>query len=254
MDYSELPDARISGSGKLTLPGYGALKISGSGRVTTGEINTSGSSTIPGGLRLGELKTSGSVKIEGYVYADSIRFSGSAHVEGALECEDFINSGSVKIGGNLKANYARLSGSAKVKGHGSIAREIEVSGSAEFWGDLISEDSIQYSGVMRVEGRVRARSFEARLSRDESLFLRGITSNHVDIQRSHEDWRNLGTLVTSDITGEEITLENVQCDNIKGKKITIRKGCFIKGKVEYSESIQVDPTSTLQIQPTKTEL
>lgn len=106
---------------------------------------------------------------------------------------------------------------------------------------------------MRVEGRVQAKSFEARLSRDESYIRDGITSNYINILRSHEDWRNMGSLVTTDLTGDEITLENVQCENVRGKKVTIKKGCYIKGTVQYSDTIQVDPASSLHSEPTKTE-
>lgn len=253
MEYSELPDSRIAGSGRITLPGYGTIKISGSGRVNTDVISTSGSSKIPGGLKLRDLKTSGSTHIDGDISSDYIKFSGSAHIDGALECEELIKSGSVKIGKSLKADYARLSGSTHVREGGIIGREIETSGSAEFGDDLVSEDRIMYSGVLRVDGMVRAKSFEARLSRDESYIREGISSDYIDIQRSHADWQNMGSLVTSDITGDEISLENVQCDNVKGKKITIKKGCHIKGTVEYSDIIQVDPDSTLRNEPTKTE-
>ncbi|MCW4013334.1 MAG: hypothetical protein NWF07_10140 [Candidatus Bathyarchaeota archaeon] len=253
MEYSELPDTRISGSGRVSLPGFGTLKISGSGRVYIDSISTSGSSTIPGGLRLHDLKTSGSTKIDGDISSDTIKFSGSAHIEGALECEELIKSGSIKIGKSLKADYARLSGSTHVRDGGVIGREIETSGSIEFGDDLVSEDRIMYSGVMRVDGRVQAKSFEARLSRDESYIRDGITSDYINILRSHEDWRNMGSLVTSDIIGDDITLENVQCENVRGKKIVIKKGCYIKGTVEYSDTIQVDPASSLRSEPIKTE-
>lgn len=253
MEYSELPNTRISGSGRLTLPGYGTLKISGSGRVNSDSISTSGSSTIPGGLKLHDLKTSGSTKIDGDLTSDTVKFSGSARIEGVLECEELIKSGSIKIGKSLKTDYARLSGSTHVREGGLIGREIETSGSIEFGDDLISEDRIMFSGVMRVEGRVHAKSFEARLNRNESYIRDGITSDYINIQRSHEDWRNMGSLVTSDIIGDDITLENVQCNNVKGKKITIKKGCLIKGTVEYSDTIQVDPASSLHSEPFKTE-
>lgn len=146
MEYSELPNTRIAGSGRLTLPGYGTLKISGSGRVNTDSISTSGSSTIPGGLILRDLKTSGSTKIDGDIVSDTVKFSGSAHIEGSLECEELIKSGSIKIGKSLKADYARLSGSTHVRNGGVIRREIETSGSIEFGNDLVSEDRIMYSG------------------------------------------------------------------------------------------------------------
>lgn len=253
MEYSELHQTKISGSGKVTLPGYGSLKISGSGRVGEDSIDTSGSSVIPGGLVLQHLKTSGSTRIEGDIKADYIKFSGSAHIEGNLECEELIKSGSVTVDGELKVRYARSSGSSKVSKGGYIERELESSGSTMFGGDLVSEDRILYSGVLRVDGAVKAKSYEARLSHDESFIRDGITADFINIQRSHSDWLERGTLYTADIIGDDVTLESVECNNVSGKNITILGGCLIKGKVTYTDNIQVDPKSRLDNPPEKTE-
>ena len=248
-----MPNARISGSGRITLPGYGTLKVSGSGKVHGDEVNTSGSSTIPGGLVLSYLKTSGSTRIEGDVYSDNIKFSGSAKIEGNLECEELIKSGSLSVGKGVKAVYMRTSGSTRVSEGGIIGRELEASGSVEFGADLVSDDKVLYSGVLRVNGIVKAKSFEARLSRDESYIKDGLESDYINIQRSHEDWRNLGTLYTADIKGDDILLENVECQNVTGRRVVIKKGCLVKGTVTYSETIQVDPASQLKQEPVKVE-
>lgn len=253
MEYSKIPTTRISGSGRITLPGYGELKVSGSGRISPEEISTSGSSRLPGGLVIGDLKTSGSSRIEGDLTAELVKFSGSASVEGFLVCEEIAKSGSLKVDKDLKFKYGKFSGSTRVGGSGKVETELEASGSMSFGGDLVSEDRILYSGVMRVEGSLKARSFEARLSRDESVIRDGIEAEYINIQRSHEDWRNRGILVTTDITGDEIILENVECNNVTGKTIKILAGCRIKGRVQYSESIKVDPDSYLENEPEKTE-
>ena len=253
MEYSKIPTTRVAGSGRISVPEYGEFKISGSGRISPEEISTSGSSRIPGGLTIGDLRTSGSTHIEGDITAEVVRFSGSATVDGNLACEEIHKSGSLKVEKDLKIKYGKFSGSTKVEGSGSVEREMEVSGSVYFGRDLISEESILYSGVMRVNGRVEAKSFEARLSKDESDIRDGIKAEYIDIQLSHDDWRNRGSLITSDIVGDVITLENVECYNVTGKKITILPGCRIKGKVQYSESIKVDPDSRLSSEPEKTE-
>ena len=253
MEYSKIPTTKISGSGRISIPEYGVFKVSGSGRISPEEVSTSGSSRIPGGLIIGDLKTSGSTRIEGDLTAEMVKFSGSANVEGNLVCEEIIKSGSLKIEKDLKIKYGRFSGSTNVRGSGSVERELEASGSISFGGDLISQDRILYSGYMRVEGNVKARSFEARLSRDESYIRDGIEAGYINIQRSHGDWRNRGSLVTTEITGDEIILENVECNNVTGKKITILPGCRINSNIHYSESIKVDKDSTLGNEPEKTE-
>ena len=254
MEYSRIPTTRIAGSGRLTVPEYGDFKISGSGRISPEGISTSGSSLIPGGLTVGSLKTSGSSKIEGDITAENVKFSGSVKVDGGLTCEELKKSGSLLVEKDLKIKYGTLSGSAKIRGSGYVEREIESSGSIQFGGSLSSEEKILYSGVMRVDGKVTAKSFEARLSRDESELLGGIDADYINIQLSHDDWRNRGTLLTTDITGDEIILENVECNNVTGRKVTILAGCRIKGKVKYSETVQVNPSSKLDIEPEKLEL
>ena len=253
MEYSKIPTTKIAGSGRITIPEYGELKVSGSGRISPEEISTSGSSRLPGGLVIGYLKTSGSSRVEGDLTAEMVKFSGSANVEGNLVCDEISKSGSLNVEKDLKFKYGRFSGSTKVRGSGAVESELEASGSISFGGDLVSEDRILYSGFMRVEGRVKAKSFEARLNRDESIIRDGLEAEYINIQRSHEDWRNRGILVTTDITGDEITLENVECNNVTGKKIKILPGCRIRGRVQYSESITVDPDSYLENKPEKTE-
>jgi cytoskeletal protein CcmA (bactofilin family) len=253
MEYSEIPETKIAGSGRITVPGYGMFKISGSGKISPQEISTSGSSRIPGGLKVGELRGSGSTQIEGSITAESVRFSGSARIEGSLSCGELNESGSILIAKDLNAKYARLSGSSKIKGAGDIEGELESSGSIMFGEDLVSEDKILFSGVMHVDGKVKAKSFEARLSHDESYIRDGIEADYVNIQQSHRDWGNKGLLRTRDIVGDDIILENVECDNIRGRKVTILGGCTIKGSVDYTETINVDPSSDLFKEPKKVE-
>ena len=253
MEYSKIPTTRIAGSGRITIPGFGEVKVSGSGRISPEEISTSGSSRLPGGLVIGDIKTSGSSRIEGDLTAEMVKFSGSANVEGNLVCDEIQKSGSLNVDKDLKFKYGKFSGSTRVGGGGSVENELEASGSIKFGGDLASENRILYSGVMRVEGSVKAKSFEARLSRDESFIRDGIEADYINIQRSHEDWRNRGTMYTTDITGDEIVLENVECDNVTGRTVKLLPGCRVKGKVQYSESIKIDQDSYLENEPEKTE-
>jgi len=253
MEYSRIPTTRIAGSGRITVPDFGEFKISGSGRISPEEISTSGSSILPGGLTVGTLKTSGSAKIEGDITAENIRFSGSAKVDGNLTCEELRKSGSLLVEKDLKLKYGSLSGSARFMGSGMVERELESSGSIHFGGSLTSEERILYSGVMRVEGKLKAKSFEARLSRDESEIRGGIEAGYINIQLSHDDWRNRGSLITTDITGDEVILENVECNNVTGRKVVILSGCRIRGKVQYRETVQVNPSSRLDNEPEKIE-
>lgn len=59
----------------------------------------------------------------------------------------------------------------------------------------------------------------------------------------------LGELVTSNINGGDIYLENVVCDNIAGKRVTLGPNCKVKGEVNYTESVEVHPTASLAYPP-----
>jgi cytoskeletal protein CcmA (bactofilin family) len=253
MEYSRIPTIRIAGSGKATIPGFGDIKISGSGHISPEKITASGSSHLPGGLIVGSLKTSGSTKIEGDIEAETVRISGSAQIDGDLTCEELKKSGSLRIEKSLKTKYGKVSGSTNIKGDTFIERELESSGAISVGGNLTSEERILYSGVMNVDGYVKAKSFEARLGSHKSQVRDGIEADYINIQRSHDDWRNRGYLITKDISGEDILLENVECENLTGKNIRILQGCKISGKIKYSDSLTVDPDSYLENEPEKIE-
>lgn len=253
MEYSEIPTSKISGSGRLTVPGHGTFKISGSGRISPELIKTSGSSKIPGGLKVGEVKVSGSSTVEGDLETEYMNVSGSSTVEGNLTCMELDKSGSMKIRGDLKCKIAQFSGSTQVGGFGRIEKELRSSGSIRFGEDVESEGHVRFSGAFGVRGKVTAKSFEGKLGRKESFIDGGIEASYIEIRPSLNNWRDEGSLVTTDIVGGDITLENVECVNVTGNKIRILPGCRIKGKIQYREALAVDPGTRMETEPEKVE-
>lgn len=253
MEYSDIPTSKISGSGRLTVPGHGVFKISGSGRISPELIKTSGSSKIPGGLKVGEVRTSGSSKIEGDIEAEFIKISGSATVEGSVTCEEIDKSGSLRIEKNLTCKSAQFSGSTTIGGFGRFEDEMRSSGSLRVGGDIESEGHIRFSGSVKVDGKVTAKSFMGRLGRKDSRVQGGIEADYIEIEPGRDNWRGEGYLVTTDIVGKEIILENVECDNVTGDKVTILPGCRIRGKLQYRESVKVDPKTVMDSEPTQIE-
>lgn len=253
MEYSNIPTSKISGSGRLTVPGHGIFKISGSGRISPELIKTSGSSKIPGGLTVGEVKVSGSSTIEGDIETAYINVSGSSSVEGNLTCEDLEKSGSLRIDGGLKCRTAHMSGSSKIGGLTTVQKELRNSGSVKFGDHVESDGHVRFSGRFEVLGKLKAKSFEARIGRRESYIQDGIEAEYIEIREHRENWRGEGVLLTTNIVGDEVILENVECDNITGNKIAILPGCRIKGTVKYKESIKVDPKARLESEPEQVE-
>jgi len=61
-----------------------------------------------------------------------------------------------------------------------------------------------------------------------------------------------GELSTTDIVGrEKVYLENVHCDNVTGRDVTIGEGCEVRGKVRYSGTVEVHPTAKVKNPPEK---
>jgi cytoskeletal protein CcmA (bactofilin family) len=252
LEYSDIPATRISGSGRVTLQGFGTVKVSGSGSISPERISMSGSSTLPGGLRVGELKTSGSSRVEGEVHADGMEFSGSASIDGDAHFDHLRKSGSLDVEGGVYGNTMRVSGSTTIRGDAEIADELRSSGSIRVEGGVKSKGVVELRGVFEVRGRVKARHFEARLGRRLSVVEEGIEAEVVDVEPLPRDWDREGGLRTKDVVGvEEVTIENVECENIRGGRVVIHGGCRVNGKVEYTESIEVSPNSYLAQEPVK---
>lgn len=251
MEYSEIPTSKISGSGRLTVPGHGVFKISGSGKISPELIKTSGSSKIPGGLKIGEVKISGSSTIEGDIEVEQMKISGSVNVEGSIICIDLEKSGSLKIEKDITCKSAQFSGSTTIGGFGRFEEEMRSSGSIRFGEDIESEGHVRFSGAIKVDGKITAKTFEGRLGRKESSVREGIEADYIEIRPGRDNWMGEGYLVTSDIVGKEITLENVECNNVTGDKVTILPGCRIRGKVQYRESVKVDPKTIMNSDPEK---
>jgi len=252
LEYSDIPATRISGSGRVTLQGFGTVKVSGSGSVSPERISMSGSSTLPGGLHIGELKISGSSRVEGEVHADRMEFSGSASIDGDAHFEHLRKSGSLSIEGGVYGNTMRVSGSTTIRGDAEIADELRSSGSIRVEGGIESKGFVELRGAFEVRGRVKARHFEGRLGKRLSVAEEGIEADVVDVEPLPRDWDREGELRTKDIVGvEEVTIENVECENIRGGRVVIHGGCRVNGKVEYTESIDVSPNSYLAQEPVK---
>lgn len=110
----------------------------------------------------------------------------------------------------------------------------------------VSATSVDFAGSLRIQGALKTESFEGRLGENTSRIENGITSERIRIEIGDIGWhRSSGELVTSNITGGDIYLENVVCGNITGKRVTLGPGCRIKGEVTYTESVEVHPETSL---------
>jgi len=262
------PTARISGSGKVHIQGVGTISISGSGQVSQDEIRISGSGKLPGGLKVKSLRCSGSVSVDGDIEAEDMSFSGSASIYGNVIARMLSAAGSFSAHGMTKANTIEAAGSCKFYKGIEAEDTLRVAGSLRVPTDVKAKKLVELRGIFDVDGKIVTDRFEARLirsSKPDSQVLGGIQAINVNIRKKGigGSWilnlpffRRLlreGRLYTTNIIAEDrVYLENVFCDNVQGRDVTIGEGCTIRGKVSYSEAISVHPTAKLSLAPQKT--
>lgn len=259
-----IPTTRISGSGKVHIEGMGDIRISGSGFVSPEEIKISGSGRLPGGIKAGRISCSGSVSIEGDAEAEEMSFSGSASIEGDAKAKTLSASGSFSVGGEVKGSSMKVAGSCKIGNRIELEDILRVNGSFKASGDVKAKNMVELHGRFDIDGKIVTRDFEAELSRLESHVRNGIEAVNVSVKKRGFEgivlfgvpifgriFRN-GKLYTTDIAAKERGhLENVCCNNVYGRDVTIGEGCVIKGKVKYSESISIHPKAKLSNPPEK---
>jgi len=203
------------------------------------------------------ISIAGSGKVEGGVY-DRVKISGSGKVTGDVEAEEFKGAGAVTVEGSL------ASGSFKVEGR-VTARELKVSGAAKCGpiqggyirvsgalkakGD-IEADTVRLSGVFKVEGLISADRVEIRL--EDHSKARELGGEVIEVRRE-SSWGGFlstlgrlfgthgkGSLEVEAVEGDELDLEWVVAEVVRGRVVRIGPGCRI-GRVEYQESLEASP-------------
>jgi cytoskeletal protein CcmA (bactofilin family) len=256
---------RVSGSGKVNIPGMGEMRISGSGYVSPEEIRISGSGYLPGGIKVERIKCSGSVSIGGDIESVEAQFSGSASVAGSVNAKHLSASGSFRAEGHAKGESMRFSGSCRIRNEIKLEDSLIAHGSLTVLGNVTAQKLVELSGCFDIDGKLTTSTFKAELSRSTSHIKNGIQADYVDVRKREKvegfvlfgipifgkRFRE-GKLSTTDIVGkEQVYLENVSCNNLTGKDITIGEGCEIKGKIRYSGTIEIHPTAKLSNTPEK---
>ncbi len=227
--------------------GVGDYRASGSGVLDGGcynRISCTGACKVSSDLICREISTSGSFHACGNVdCSGEIRSSGSFHCGGNVEAGDMSSSGSTKIEGNLKSGLLNVPGSLSVDGNIS-AGEMQVSGSLKAGGDC-EADSFTASGSLNVGGIVNADVVKIRLVRSQST-VGSIGGSQVTVERSAAAGLlssllkpKYGTLECDSIEGDQVDIDGVAANTVRGTRVVVRGGCTI-GCVEYSEACTVE--------------
>lgn len=230
-----------------------SVSFAGAGRVQGGtydRVKISGAGVVSGDVDAEEFKASGSCKVEGNLRAKKFECAGAFKVEGDLTVDEGEAAGAFKAGGLLTAQEFRVAGAATCQGlRGGF---LKASGRLEVGGD-VEVETVRLSGSFKIDGLLSADRIELRL--DGLSAAREIGGEKIEIRRgvgSSGLWGGLRELLrlspaelkVDTVEGDELDLEGLVAEVVRGKKVTVGPGCRI-GRLEYSESCDVHPEATV---------
>jgi len=230
----------ISGAGRIEGGSYGRVKIAGAARVA-------------GNLEAEEFKSAGSARVEGNLQTKHFESAGAFKCMGNLEVDEGEAAGSFKVEGKIKAKELKLAGATHARAVGG--GYLRVGGSLEVEED-VELDTFRVAGGFQIGGLLSADKLEIQL--EGVCRVREIGGERIEIKRSTKAYgsllaNTLGVLFRHDkarelhaetVEGDDIYIEATVAKVVRGARIRIGPGCQID-RVEYSESVEVDPQSTV---------
>jgi len=248
--------------GEASEKGLG-IKISGSGIISDEEIRVSGSSRLPGGIKVKILHVSGSASIDGDITVTEMKISGSCSAKGTVKAHKLEVSGSFDAE-ELKGGSAKISGSCSVEGQVKLADFLKASGSITVEGDLHAERSVFLAGEFDVKGVLKTGDLKIKLYKSDCHVNGGIEAQNVEVTRGKSEIgffirklkrRSSGCLYTPFIrASDRVYIENVICNEVSGRDVEIGDGCEVKGAIRYSRTIKIASTARVAKKPIKCKI
>jgi len=244
----------IAGAGKATGGLYERVTISGAGRVEgdveadsvvisgagkivgkvkANRVSLAGACKIVGAVTAQKFDAAGAWKVSGDVQSEQFKAAGAGSIEGSVQAQEFSNGGTIKIAKNLRAQRARFGGVLAAGG------DVEAS-------------ELRGRGAFRIDGLLAADQLELEL--DERSWAREIGGERITVRKRESFWGWLARwwgrqikLSAETIEADEIYLEATVAKTVRGKRVTLGPECRIE-RVEYSESLHIDPKSVVKEQ------
>ena len=221
---SDLHDISINGSGssgggtfnKVTIRGEGTLTEN----VTCKTLKTFGSSDIKENVEADQISVFGESKIKGNCTAPVLKVMGQLTVDGDLTSQTTKVRGSLEIGNNFRGDAADVKG------------ELTVQGGAEL-------ERLVLTGRLQVSGMLNAGDLDLQLKFDDSR-VEEMGGENIQVRRKNAPLpfgKTEGALQAKVIEGDDLYLEYTKADIVRGKRVTIGKGCEIN-LVEYSQTLK----------------
>jgi cytoskeletal protein CcmA (bactofilin family) len=223
-------DLSISGYGAAPGGDYGAVRISGRGKIT-GDVSCTefiinGSADAMGAVSCGRLHINGEAGIHGGLKAQELKVRGAGDFKSGVEADDLSISGTAHAEQSISAKTVKVSGAVHVKGDLS-ADSFTSSGMFEV-GGLLSADSVDItldwstSKAHEIGGeRITAKVGSTGLSVLRTIFTLGTHTPRLE---------------ADSIEGSSVWLEQTRARVVRGHNVTLGDGCDIV-LVEYSGTL-----------------
>lgn len=220
-------DVSIMGSGTSAGGTLGKVRINGDGRIYgSGDCMT--------------FRCNGTAVVEGSLRSRDAKVNGQLSVDEHLEAEQMKINGGLKVGGGSRIGHIHINGDLSV-GNSLSAAKMTINGTLEA-GDEIGAEDLTVRGQVNAGGALYGREINIKLYGGFSKVSR-MTGQVISVSISRLarfiGSPRVGGLRTDYIEGDEIFLENTKADTVRGRSITIGRGCVI-GQVIYSEQLKTD--------------
>ncbi|WP_199613824.1 bactofilin family protein [Paenibacillus alkalitolerans] len=230
------------------------ISIRGHGSVGGGaydKVSVYGNGTVNGDLKTAAAIIRGHGVIEGNLIANRFSIAGSSIVNGNIDGEEIIAKGSFETKGSLTVKSALLTGSVVL---GPVrADQMKGRGNFKFRGNIECEEFF-VKGVIQAQGLINAQDITLELVGES--FVADIGGETITIKGiDHSGWfRKLFNRYKSPkevrlkaevIEGTTVDISNVEAKTVRSSTIRVGPHCRID-MVEYTESLQIDPTAEVR--------
>lgn len=254
-------EIKVFGGAKKVSLGGKLIQVSGSFNISDDVLSVSGSASIRGPIELRGVDVSGSFKCIGDLIANFIDVSGSCKIEGNVKCGVLDVSGSCDIGGDIECEKIDVSGSIRVDGK-ILGKNVGASGS--FRSGPIEAEAVKLSGAYHINGNLKADQIRLETYGD-SRIDGNIIGKRIEIIGGEEVMikiffikviklrRRVKRLTVNCIVGEDIDMEYVTCNEVRGVRVHIGDQCIVNGNIYYIENISINPSSKITGKTIKVE-
>ena len=202
------------------------------------KLECSGSLGVDGALTCGDLEINGSFRGNGAVHCEKFELNGSAKLADDLTCHgDAEINGKLELAGDFAGADLECSGAMHLSGSAKCA-DVEIAGKCRVEKDL-EADTVRVDGAIQVPGLLNAERIYLYASPSSVLGEIGGSEIYIGRDSEHRHFR-LGegeNLQVRVIEGDAVTLAYTTADVVRGRDVTIGKGCRID-RVEYTERLE----------------